>query len=227
VTRSGRLCDSHGWTVRARPEHLASLSLTAVRSRLTPALALAVAAGSVASAAIGAPPIPTPIGVSPAYRLAARGPSVAAARPVGALVCSPRTTPRFGVHVELFARKLVLLLPAGIGIAPPLQRERAFVVRGRCSYPLRTREPTGVIEVAEGTRLDLGQLFQVWGQPLSRDRLAGFRAAAGQRVLAFVDGRRYSGDPRTIPLRRHAEIVLEIGGYVPPHTSYLFPKGLS
>jgi hypothetical protein len=131
------------------------------------------------------------------------------------------------VHVELFAKKLVLLLPAGIGVAPPLERSGAYVLRGRCSYPLRTREPSGVIEVREGRALRLGQLFDVWGQPLSRHGLAGFRAKAGERVLAYVDGRRWTGDPRAIPLRRHAQIVLEVGGYIPPHTSYRFPKQLS
>ena len=28
-----------------------------------------------------------------------------------------------------------------------------------------------------------------------------------------------------MPLQRHDEIVLEIGGYVPPHARYLFPEG--
>jgi hypothetical protein len=27
-----------------------------------------------------------------------------------------------------------------------------------------------------------------------------------------------------IPLARHAEIVLEVGGYVPPHRAFLFPR---
>ncbi len=146
-----------------------------------------------------------------------------AARPVAALGCSRASPTRFRVHLELFARRLVLLVPAGIGIAPPLRRDGAYVLGGRCSYPLRTREPTGVIEVASARQLRLGSLFAVWGQPLSPRRLAGFRAT--QRVLAFVNGKRFAGDPRTIPLRRQDEIVLEIGGYVPPHTSYLFPKG--
>ncbi len=88
-------------------------------------------------------------------------------------------------------------------------------------YPLRTREPTGVVEVAARRPVRLGDLFRVWGQPLSPHRLAGFRSA--QRLLAFVNGRRFPGDPRSIPLRRHDEIVLEIGGYVAPHSSYLFP----
>jgi hypothetical protein len=41
-----------------------------------------------------------------------------------------------------------------------------------------------------------------------------------------VGGRRWLGDVRAIPLKRHAQIVLEIGGYVPPHARFLFPKGL-
>jgi hypothetical protein len=165
--------------------------------------------------------VPTPIGVSPPYRLAAAGPDVRSARAIGGLVCR-RTSPlRFRVHVELFARSLVLLVPAGIGIAPPLRRDGVRVSGGRCLYPLRTREPTGVIEVASSRPLQLGDLFRIWGQPLSPTRLAGFRSA--RPLLAFVNGRRRRGDPRRIPLRRHDEIVLEIGGYVPPHRSYLFP----
>jgi hypothetical protein len=28
-----------------------------------------------------------------------------------------------------------------------------------------------------------------------------------------------------MPLARHDQIVLEVGGYVPPHARYLFPVG--
>jgi len=154
--------------------------------------------------------------------LPALGTAVKAGRPVGDLVCA-RTSPiRFRVHLELFARKLVLLVPAGIGVAPPHARNGAYVTSGRCLYPLRTREPTGVIEVAASRAVSLGDVFRVWGQPIGPRRIAGFRSASP--VLAFVNGRRVHGDPREIPLRRHDEIVLEIGGYVVPHTSYLFPK---
>jgi hypothetical protein len=130
---------------------------------------------------------------------------------------------RFRVHLELFARRLVLLVPAGIGVAPPVERDGAYVLGGRCLYPLRTLDPTGVVEVASPRPLRLGDLFRLWGQPLGQRRLAGFRS--GRALLAFVNGMRFHGDPRAIPLRGHDEIVLEIGGYVPPHTSYLFAKG--
>jgi hypothetical protein len=145
---------------------------------------------------------------------------VRAAHRVGDLACARTNPTLLRVHLELFARKLVLLVPAGIGVAPPLRRQGAYVTGGRCLYPLRTREPTGVIESAR-TGLRVGDLFRVWGQPLSPRRLAGFRSTTP--LLAFVNGRRFRGDPRTIRLRRHDEIVLEIGGYVPPHSSYLFP----
>ena len=181
-----------------------------------PALRIAGALGA-AGALVGAP-IPTPIGVTPGYKLPAHGPATASGRSVGALECSTAAPLRFRAHLELFARKLVLLVPAGIGIAPPLSREGAYVRGGRCSYPLRTREPTGVVEVGRAG-LTVGDLFRVWGQPLAPTRLAGFHG----RVAAFVNGRRVAGDPRAIAFHEHDEIVLEVGGFVPPHSSYLFP----
>ena len=160
--------------------------------------------------------VPVPIGIGPRYHPAP------GARPLRGLTCSAVETPRFGAHVELFANRRVVIVPAGIGVVPPFRRDGAYVVRGRCSYPLRTREPTGVVEVARGVRLSLGALFAVWNQPLSASRLAGF---AG-RVHAYVGGKAWSGDVRAIPLTRHAEIVLEVGGYVRPHTFFVFRKGL-
>jgi hypothetical protein len=136
--------------------------------------------------------------------------------------CERAAGPRFGAHLELFAARRVVLVAPGIGVAPPRTRTGAYVRGGRCSYGVRTREPTGVVEVAAGTRATLGGLFAVWGQPLGRGRMAGFRGP----VRAYVDGRPWHGDPGAIPLVRHAQIVLEVGGFVPPHASYRFPAGL-
>jgi hypothetical protein len=144
-------------------------------------------------------------------------------KPIGGLRCRRAGVARYGAHLELFAARRVVLIPPGIGIAPPRRRTGAYVRGGRCSYALRTREPTGLIEVQRGPPAKtLGQLFAVWGQPLTRNAMAGFRG----RVHAYVDGGAWPRDPGAIPLRRHAQIVLEVGGYVRPHASYRFPPGL-
>jgi len=149
-----------------------------------------------------AAPIPTPIGFGPRYQLPAGPPSATR------LACAQPGAPRDLAHVELFANKLVLLLPKGIGSG------------AGCDYPVRTTTPFGVVEFAPAARPTLGDLFDVWGQPLSGRGFAGFRGA----VSAWVGGRRWAGDVRAIPLRRHAEIVVEVGGYIPPHSFYLFPR---
>ena len=155
------------------------------------------------------PIYPWPIGTGPRYHPTAANAAVAAGRPVGTLRCT-KGGATFAVHVELFARRRVVIVPPHIGAGP----------RG-CSYPIRTDEPTGVANVRTGGRYVLGDLFRVWGRRVGPNRLLSFRGP----VSVYVGGRPFHGDPRTVPLRRHAEIVVEIGGHVAPHTSYLFPKG--
>jgi hypothetical protein len=139
--------------------------------------------------------------------------------------CAAALGPRDGVHVEVFAADRVLLLPAGIGTDPPRDLLEGRITAARCYGALVTLDPTGMVLVTPAARLTLGALFRSWGQPLSRTRLASFTAAAGSQVTAFVDGERWPGTPAAVPLTRHAEIVLEVGPYVPPHSSYTFPPG--
>jgi hypothetical protein len=166
------------------------------------------------------------IGRGPRYRFPPSNRGVTAGRPVGPLRCGRSHGNRFGVHLEVFANRLDVLIPAGIGVAAPVIREGTYVTGGRCSYPARTREPTGVIEVAGESRLTLGQFVDLWGWPLDRTRALRFRSGRGSRVAAFVNGKRWARDPRAIELRRHIAIVVEVGGYFQPSRRYVFPPGL-
>jgi hypothetical protein len=174
----------------------------------------------------GAAVVPTPIGVGKPFHPRASNPLVEQRLPVGSLTCSRSERPRLGVHLELFARNRVVIVPAGIGIGPPRRSTGPYVLGGGCSYPVRTREPTGVIEFDRSTRLTLGDFFATWGRPLTPSQFLGFRASHGQRIRAYVGGHRWSGNVRAIPLRAHAEIVLEVGPYVEPHVAYRFRDGL-
>lgn len=191
-----------------------------------PALGVVLLLLATGAVAAGGAPVPTSIGAGPMFHPGASNTTVARGLPIGGLVCSRREAPRWGAHLELFARGRVVIVPAGIGVAPPVRKHGVYVFSGRCTYPARTREPTGVIEVARIDSVTLGDFFSVWGRPLTSRRLLGFQAPAGEPVRAYVNGRRWPEDVRAIPLDRHAEIVIEIESSIPPHAAYRFPKGL-
>jgi hypothetical protein len=111
------------------------------------------------------------------------------------------------MHLELFANGRVVIVPAGIGVRSPTCRARLW-----------TLDPTGVVGFR--AHATLRELFAVWGKALGPRRLLTFTG----RVRLYVDGVRRRSDPRRLVLRDGAEIVLEVGGYVPPHRSYVFPR---
>jgi hypothetical protein len=157
-----------------------------------------------------------PIGAGARFHPSARGPVSGR--------CSSTLGRRYGVHLELFAVNRVVLLAPGIGVGRPWQRFAGRITHARCYGPLATLDPTGVVLVRPGARVSVGDVFRAWGRPLGARRLLSFRARTGLR--AYVDGRRWTRTaPAQIPLTRHAEIVLELGPYVPPHRSFAFPPG--
>ncbi|MFZ1994947.1 MAG: hypothetical protein WAU75_12615, partial [Solirubrobacteraceae bacterium] len=120
-----------------------------------------------------------------------------------------------------FAANRVALVAAGIGVRGPVKRSGGRITGAGCYGDLVTLEPTGVVLTRPSLRLTLADLFRGWGRALSARRLLSFSGA----VRVYVDGRRRPGPPQTVPLTRHAEIVLEVGPHVPPHPAYHFPPG--
>ena len=115
-------------------------------------------------------------------------------------------------HLAIYASGDPQAVPAGIGIPG-----------GRCLYWLHTHDATGVIHVESPAQraYTLGQFFDIWGQPLSTSQVG---RASGQ-VTVFLNGKRFSGDPRSIKLTAHALIQLDVGKVVPPQP-FTFPAGL-
>ena len=127
--------------------------------------------------------------------------------------CGARSGRSFAVHVELFARRR--------------GRDRAAADRGR---PQRLQLPAAHDGPDRGRRrrtdgtLDARRSLRVWGR-----RLCAVAAALVPRRVTRV--RRRSASRRRSAAgscsRRHAQIVLEIGGYVPPHPSLPVPERTS
>jgi hypothetical protein len=126
-------------------------------------------------------------------------------------------------HLAIFVSGASRTVPAGIGIPGPQQVQNGFVVGGNCLYWLHTHDPTGIIHIESPAQrvYTLGQFFDIWGQPLSSTQVG----SASGHVTAYVNGKPFAGDPRTIKLTPHAVIQLDVGTAVPPRP-YTFPSGL-
>ena len=197
-----------------------------MRSWLALGLAAAVLAGCGAHSRPSAPAKPRRAGAGiPASLLAGERPIGRGERfypPVTGPVpgaCRPQLGRRIAAHVELFGAGQVILLAAGIGAAPPRRTLDGRIIGARCFGSLVTLDPTGTVYARPGPGLTLATLFKAWGQQLSETRIGGFTGGA---VRVYVNGRRRRGTPLTVALRRHAEIVLEVGPGVPPHRRFVF-----
>jgi hypothetical protein len=127
-------------------------------------------------------------------------------------------------HLSLFLNGEQIAIPYGIGIVQPFQVNNGFVGMGSGIYWLHTHDATGIIHVEspDNRTYRLGQFFDIWGQTLNAREVAGLKGA----VRAYVDGKRYSGDPRAIVLSAHTQITLEVGAPFVPPPVYVFPAGL-
>lgn len=128
-------------------------------------------------------------------------------------------------HLSLFVNGEQIAIPLGVGITDVREQNGVAVPGGpgSCPYWIHTHDATGILHVeppVASTTLTLGQAFDVWGQPLSADNVAGFQGA----VTAYVNQERYLGDVRSIPLSRGTQINLQVGTPLVQPPVYILPK---
>ncbi len=105
-------------------------------------------------------------------------------------------------HLDIFIRGHQATVPSQIGINDDL-----------CLYWLHTHDNSGEIhmEAPAAARFTLGEFFDIWHQPLSRTQVLTATVSHGESERVIVDGHTYLGDPRSIVLRRHRLVTIEIG----------------
>jgi hypothetical protein len=110
-------------------------------------------------------------------------------------------------HLSIFLNGEALAIPREIGILEPTPTTGCF-------YSLHTHDLSGRIhvEAAAPATFTLGQLFSIWGQPLSSTDIAGL---SGMPVVVYVTDNgvvtQNTGDWSTIELTSHREITIQIG----------------
>ena len=123
-------------------------------------------------------------------------------------------------HLDIYLYGEPVPVPALIGIDPAT----GFA-------PLHVHDTGGVVHVESPTVRDytLGQFFAVWGVRLTPTCIGGYCAGGGRQLQVFVDGHLHRGDPTTLTLAPHQEIVVAFGTRAqlpsPIPSSYRFPAG--
>jgi hypothetical protein len=154
------------------------------------------------------------------YSVNANHPPTASAVPCDLL---EHTVYHYHVALQIIDEGTPVLIPTDVG-RPAL-----------CYYWLHMHAGTpGLIHVESPTQrtFTLGDFFDVWAktssQPVRLDsgHVGTITLSSGQSVVAFVDGQKYTGDPRGIVLVEHDVIQLEITPpIIDPPPPYTFPSG--
>jgi hypothetical protein len=185
---------------------------------------------------VGPPPAAAPEDLGPeglplvAGEALGRARSPAPGKSSGGVPCGAKEQLTYHVHahLSLFVDGKPRSVPLGIGIAPPVSTTQnqggPFASGGACFSWLHTHAADGIIHIEAPRQITfkLGQFFDVWRQRLDRGHLG---TTAG-RVVAYVNGKRFNGDPRAIKLEKHAQIQLEVGQPIVAPTAIDFPPGL-
>lgn len=127
-------------------------------------------------------------------------------------------------HLDVFVNGAHVIVPSGIGININDPGVRTFEVPDGstayggirlctrpCISPLHTHDNSGILhtESASAVPNRLGQFFTEWAVRLSRACVGGYCRPIS--IQFFVNGKRYSDDPRAILLTDHKEIAIVIG----------------
>jgi hypothetical protein len=126
-------------------------------------------------------------------------------------------------HLDLMIHGTAVPVPSGIGIH---ESAPGFIA------PIHTHDATGIIHVESPivATFTLGQFFDIWGVRLTSACLGSYCTDEQNALEFYINGTRYQGDPREIPLTAHEEIAVIYGTASEHPTStpstYSFPEGL-
>jgi hypothetical protein len=136
---------------------------------------------------------------------------------VNGIQCAPVEQLAYHIHAHLqvYVDGQSRALPGAIGMIGPVAQQTQngpFYSAQTCIYWLHTHTSDGIIHIESPTRriYTLGDFFDEWHQPLSNTQVA----TASGKVTAFLDGKPYTGNVRSIPLNPHAQVQLDVGSPV-------------
>lgn len=114
------------------------------------------------------------------------------------------TVQHFHTHLDIIVNGNPETVPANLGISAAEQS----------ISELHTHDTRGVLHVestSAAQRFVLGQAFTEWRVKLTPTALGGLTVDGKNTLTAYVDGKKWTGDPAAIELKPHREIALVYG----------------
>lgn len=129
---------------------------------------------------------------------------------IDSLTCAPMEF--FGWHVHAH----IGIVDHGKSIRVP--KNIGIDVSAKCIYQVHTHTPDGVvhIEAQHPSHITVRTFFRIWDQPLSSKRVAYAVVKSGDRVVTYVNGDPYHGDPGNLIFAPHDDIEIVVG---PPYAA--------
>jgi hypothetical protein len=124
--------------------------------------------------------------------------------PIAGVACAPNENYHIHAHLAIFLNGAQFALPSQIGRVT------------NCNYDIHTHDRSGVVhvesDVAPTQPFTLGQLFAVWGEPLSNTAVAELTDPS---IVAYINDngtvQQWTGNIADIALMPHREITIQIG----------------
>lgn len=132
------------------------------------------------------------------------------------------TAEHYHAHLDILVDGQPVPVPVNIGIDPSSGAMSA----------VHTHSPDGVMHIEAATKgqpFTLGQLFTEWNVRLSGDQVGSLTAGNGNTLTAYVDGKKFTGNPAMIRLGKRQQIAIVYGpkdAKVDVPDSFKFEKGL-
>ena len=124
-------------------------------------------------------------------------------------------------HLDIYIKGQKVVVPQDIGLS------------NEAEVPTHTHDQSGIIHIETvdaNFNPTLGLFFDVWGVSFTQNNLGGYTVDEKNKLIVFINGKQYQGDPRQIPLMQHDEIVITFGEDSqlpqPMPSSAEFPNGL-
>ncbi len=125
-------------------------------------------------------------------------------------------------HLDPFVDGRPVVVPANIGINAVERFLSPFTPTMRQGSSTSSRRSSAISHP--------GQFFDVWGVRFDARCVGGVCDGNGQTVSVFVNGQPFLGNPRSLVLSAHEEIVVALGTAAqlpsPIRASYAVPAGL-